>query len=190
MVLCVSTGTGHRRHPCHVPEPRRAYAEPRRHRHWDGGEGTPRTLASTPAAVLLSAKIRIRLAKQFRYGWWTKVSQDPLLFSTTLEAVAGRQAVSRTHDPAQEQAAQEGGGRENLGMRSRRRPCGRSGNWYYWSISGKHQREGSVAGRIGRIQPYDEIWPKSGMVTDFEACLKKVADIISNLKKLICRTLR
>ncbi|GFY71301.1 regulating synaptic membrane exocytosis protein 1 [Trichonephila inaurata madagascariensis] len=31
--------TGHRRHPCHVPEPRRPYADPHRHRRWDGGDG-------------------------------------------------------------------------------------------------------------------------------------------------------
>ncbi|GIX75666.1 regulating synaptic membrane exocytosis protein 2 [Caerostris darwini] len=195
MVLCVSTGTGHRRHPCHVPEPRRAYAEPRRHRHWDGGEGNTKDsgidtsssatlsedthkVGKTISLWMVDKSFSRSFAFQHNVSW--KLSQD------------GRRYLGRMTLRKELRPLQEGGGRENLGMRVVGghvvdQETGTSGALV------ENIKEGSVADRIGRIQPYDEVLEWNGR--RFRGLFKEeVAEIISKSKEdpqvqlLICRT--
>ncbi|GBL96577.1 Regulating synaptic membrane exocytosis protein 2 [Araneus ventricosus] len=130
-------GTGHRRHPCHVPEPRRPYAEPRRHRRWDAGEGNTKDSGiDTSSSATLSEDTH-------KHNVYWKISPDGRRY---LGYMTLRKELKKTY---------EGQRLENLGMR----------------VIGGHivddegtigalvedTMKGSLADRIGRILPNDEV---------------------------------
>ncbi|GFU25787.1 regulating synaptic membrane exocytosis protein 2 [Nephila pilipes] len=132
--------TGHRRHPCHVPEPRRPYAEPRRHRRWDGGDGNTKDSGiDTSSSATLSEDTH-------KHNVYWKLSQDGRRY-------LGHMTLRKELNPD--------GTREHLGMR----------------VVGGHVvdvdtgtigaivetlKEGSLADRVGRIQPDDEVLEWNG----------------------------
>ncbi|GFX22232.1 regulating synaptic membrane exocytosis protein 1 [Trichonephila clavipes] len=155
MVLCVSAGTGHRRHPCHVPEPRRPYADPHRHRRWDGGDGNTKDSGiDTSSSATLSEDTH-------KHNVYWKLSQD------------GRQYVG--HMTLRKELNPDGT-REHLGMRV-------VGGHVIDEDSGttgaivETLKEGSLADRVGRIQPDDEVLEWNGIRLR-NLYKEEVADII------------
>ncbi|GFR24196.1 regulating synaptic membrane exocytosis protein 2 [Trichonephila clavata] len=148
-------GTGHRRHPCHVPEPRRPYAEPYRHRRWDGGDGNTKDSGiDTSSSATLSEDTH-------KHNVYWKLSQD------------GRQYVG--HMTLRKELKPDGT-REHLGMRV-------VGGHVIDEDSGttgaivETLKEGSLADRIGRIQPDDEVLEWNGIRLR-NLYKEEVADII------------
>ncbi|KAF8765060.1 Regulating synaptic membrane exocytosis protein like [Argiope bruennichi] len=135
-------GTGHRRHPCHVPEPRRPYAEPRRHRRWDAGEGNTKDSGiDTSSSATLSEDTH-------KHNVYWKISPDGRRY---LGYITLRKELKQTH---------EGSRRENLGMRVIGGHVVDDDGTIGALV--EDTMKGSLADRVGRILPNDEVleWNK------------------------------